>query len=462
MSDKGESGQHGKADEPELECAELLAEEEDHFEREIQALQKSHSESAQPHSGHTAEPKIGAYICLCGGNISDVVDVERVAETVRLIPGVTTSKVHTFVCSDPGQHLISDDILAAGFPRRMIRMAQVGMERELLASEDLWRCYACGECTETCPRKADPAEFMAAARSYAISRYDFTGLAGLANRSAIGNLSVFAIFSVFFSLLLMSKMNSGGAALPLFDFLPGVWIHDIGVVLFTVVGLSAVFGTASMAVRYWQQRRDEGIVLNFAALPGAIYSALSDALLHRRFRNCDSEAADTDPAALQPWYLRPWLVHAAVMGGFLAMLLATTLDFMLKPIGSPAPPWFPMRILGAVGGIVCLCGLSIVLLRRAQGKETPYTKSSFADWFFPVLLTATVLTGLFCEIIVHLPSPTSLGHLVFFAHVVLAMDLVAMLPLTKFAHVLYRTLALVLIAWRHAPAAETIPADVQA
>ena len=88
---------------------------------------------------------------------------------------------------------------SAGFPRRMIRMAQVGMERELLASEDLWRCYACGECTRTCPRQADPAEFMAAARSYAISRYDFTGLAGLANRSAMGNLLVFALFSTIFS-----------------------------------------------------------------------------------------------------------------------------------------------------------------------------------------------------------------------------------------------------------------------
>lgn len=350
---------------------------------------------------------------------------------------------------------------SAGFPRRMIRMAQVGMEQELLASEDLWRCYACGECTQTCPREADPAEFMAAARSYAVSRCDFTGLAGLANRSAIGNLVVFAIFSAVFSLLLLSKGNFSDPNLPLFDFLPGVWIHNIGVALFTVVGLSAFFGIASMAVRYWRQRRGEGVALSFAALPGAVYSALSDALLHRRFRECDTEANQPDLAP-QPWYLRPWLVHASVMGGFLAMLLATTLDFMLKPIGSPVPPWYPMRILGAVGGVVCLYGLAIVLFRRAQGKETPYTKSSFADWFFPVLLMVTVLTGLLCEIIVYLPSPTALGHWVFFAHVVLAMDLVALLPLTKFAHVLYRTLALILFAWRHAPAAETITADVQA
>ncbi len=340
---------------------------------------------------------------------------------------------------------------SGGFPRRMIRMAQVDMEQELLASEELWRCYACGECTQTCPRQADPAAFMAAARSYAISRYDFTGLAALANRSIVGNLLVFAMFSAVFSALLLSRMHTGGPDLPLFHFLPGEWIHSIGVALFAVVGLSAFFGVASMTWRFWQQRRSEGVALNLGALPAAIYSAAADALLHRRFQQCAAESG-ADARAAQPWYQQPWLIHASVMGGFLAMLVATTLDFLFKPIGSVVPPWYPTRILGAAGGLVCLYGLTFVLLRRKQGKEHPYQRSSFADWFFPVLLTVTVLTGLFCEVVVYLPSPTALGHIVFFAHVVLAMDLVALLPLTKFAHVLYRTLALALFAWRHAPA----------
>jgi ferredoxin len=348
---------------------------------------------------------------------------------------------------------------STGFPRRMIRMAQVGMERELLASEDLWRCYACGECTETCPRKADPAEFMSAARSYAISRYDITGLSGIASRSVFGNLFIFGVFSAFFTLLLMSRQNASNPNLPLFDYLPGVWIHNIGVALFAIVGLSALCVIGAMVTRFWTERRREGITLSFAALPCAIKCALSDALLHRRFRECDAEPNDSN-SALQSWYLRPWVVHAAVMGGFLAMLLATTLDFMFKPIGSPVPPWSPVRLLGAVGGLVCLYGLAIVLFRRGMGKETPYTKSSFSDWLFPVLLMATVLTGLFCEIVVYLPGPTTVGHMIFFVHVVLAMDLVALLPLTKFGHVLYRTLALVLFAWRHAPVRETITADV--
>lgn len=350
---------------------------------------------------------------------------------------------------------------SGGFPRRVIRMAQVGMEQELLASEELWRCYACGECTQTCPRQADPAAFMAAARSYAIAGYDFTGLAALANRSALGNLAVFAVFSAVFSALLLSRMNPGHPNFQLFDFLPGEWIHQIGVALFVVVGLSMFSGIASMTWRIWRQSRSQGATLHFAALPGAVFSALSDALFHRRFQQCEAES-DAEVLAAQPWYQRPWLVHASVMGGFLAMLLATTLDFLLKPIGSTVPPWYPMRILGTAGGIVCLYGLSIVLLRRAQGKEHPYKKSSFADWFFPVLLTVTVLTGILSELIVYLPSPTTFGHVVFFAHVVLAMDLVALLPLTKFAHVLYRTLALALFAWRHAPAAAAASVGVEA
>lgn len=120
MSDKDELGQHGKDDGPGVECADLLPDEEAHFERQIETLRKSHSESMQQHAAHPAEPRIGVYICRCGGNISDVVDVERVAESVRLIPGVAAAKVHTFVCSDPGQHLISDDILQENLDRVVV------------------------------------------------------------------------------------------------------------------------------------------------------------------------------------------------------------------------------------------------------------------------------------------------------------------------------------------------------
>lgn len=56
------------------------------------------------------EIKIGVYVCHCGGNISNTVDVDKVVATAAEMPGVAVSKQNIFMCSDPGQDLIIDDI----------------------------------------------------------------------------------------------------------------------------------------------------------------------------------------------------------------------------------------------------------------------------------------------------------------------------------------------------------------
>ena len=54
--------------------------------------------------------KIGVYVCHCGGNISEVVDVKAVAESIRGKPDVVLVKDHTHMCSDVGQKLVINDI----------------------------------------------------------------------------------------------------------------------------------------------------------------------------------------------------------------------------------------------------------------------------------------------------------------------------------------------------------------
>lgn len=54
--------------------------------------------------------RIGVFICHCGGNISDVVDVKWVARQMRELPGVVYSETHTFMCSDPAQAMIEEKI----------------------------------------------------------------------------------------------------------------------------------------------------------------------------------------------------------------------------------------------------------------------------------------------------------------------------------------------------------------
>ncbi|MHB8919133.1 MAG: CoB--CoM heterodisulfide reductase iron-sulfur subunit A family protein [Desulfocucumaceae bacterium] len=57
-----------------------------------------------------SDRRIGVYICHCGGNISDYVDVERVREAVQSEPGVVVARTAMFTCSDATQQEIVQDI----------------------------------------------------------------------------------------------------------------------------------------------------------------------------------------------------------------------------------------------------------------------------------------------------------------------------------------------------------------
>jgi heterodisulfide reductase subunit A len=54
--------------------------------------------------------RIGVYICHCGSNIAGVIDPKSVAEYVSTLPGVVLAKDNLYMCADPGQRLIQEDI----------------------------------------------------------------------------------------------------------------------------------------------------------------------------------------------------------------------------------------------------------------------------------------------------------------------------------------------------------------
>lgn len=65
-------------------------------------------------------PKVGVYVCHCGGNISDVVDVERVRKELERYHDVYISRDYVFMCSSIGQSLIEEDIKKNGINRVVI------------------------------------------------------------------------------------------------------------------------------------------------------------------------------------------------------------------------------------------------------------------------------------------------------------------------------------------------------
>ncbi|MCX5753812.1 MAG: CoB--CoM heterodisulfide reductase iron-sulfur subunit A family protein, partial [Candidatus Krumholzibacteria bacterium] len=54
--------------------------------------------------------KIGVYICHCGGNIADYVDVDKVREAVEKELGVKVATTSLFTCSDASQQEMMKDI----------------------------------------------------------------------------------------------------------------------------------------------------------------------------------------------------------------------------------------------------------------------------------------------------------------------------------------------------------------
>ena len=57
-----------------------------------------------------AARRIGVYVCHCGGNISDYVDIDRVIAAVEHEPGVVVARQTMFACSDASQQDMERDI----------------------------------------------------------------------------------------------------------------------------------------------------------------------------------------------------------------------------------------------------------------------------------------------------------------------------------------------------------------
>src|SRR3990172_8511056 len=71
------------------------------------------------HSGEDAV-RIGVYVCHCGTNIAGIIDVHDLAEFGSGLPGVVVSREYKYMCSDPGQELIKQDIRDHGLNRIVV------------------------------------------------------------------------------------------------------------------------------------------------------------------------------------------------------------------------------------------------------------------------------------------------------------------------------------------------------
>jgi heterodisulfide reductase subunit A len=64
--------------------------------------------------------KIGVYVCDCGVNIAATVNVPEVVKFASGLPGVAVAREYKYMCSDPGQKMIKEDVRALGLNRVVV------------------------------------------------------------------------------------------------------------------------------------------------------------------------------------------------------------------------------------------------------------------------------------------------------------------------------------------------------
>jgi len=65
-------------------------------------------------------PRIGIFVCECGGNIGDVVDVKTVVDSVKNWEGVAVAKHHKYLCSKPAQEMIIESVKKENLDRVVV------------------------------------------------------------------------------------------------------------------------------------------------------------------------------------------------------------------------------------------------------------------------------------------------------------------------------------------------------
>ena len=312
-------------------------------------------------------------------------------------------------------------------PRRSMHALQLGLEDKLKGSLEPWLCYYCGECSEQCPKEAEPGETMMSLRRWLTAQYDFSGIARLFYRS--WRIELFAILLV----ALVTGIGFTAYGLAQGDigvyagakaFLPSEKVHlfdwAMASVLVVLLGINSI--------RMWRFVMGPG---GHGGAPAQSYlAALYTLPLHffvqPKYRDCERK--------------RPWAVHLALMLSYVTMLVL--IMFFLRQMASGPEIDWRVHVFGYLASVGLIVAVVVNLRGRIRRDLPQHTHSHESDWMFLILLLVVALTG----VLQHVLHRSGLDVAANVAYVVHLMAVVPMLvlevPFGKWAHLAYRPLAI--------------------
>ncbi len=138
-----------------------------------------------------------------------------------------------------------------------------------------------------------------------------------------------------------------------------------------------------------------------------------------------------------------YLAHFNIMWGFIFLAITTACVAAGVYVFDQQTPYSlvnPIKWLGNLGAFILIVGSSQALVYRLL-KPDDMGKGTYFDWLFLLVVFATGLTGLLTETL-RLADLPGVAYPTYFIHLVFVWFLFAYLPFTKFAHLLYRSAAI--------------------
>jgi quinone-modifying oxidoreductase subunit QmoC len=329
------------------------------------------------------------------------------------------------------------------FPRKEMVWVQWGLKERVLSNPSIWLCHQCGVCNAYCPRGAQPANLMAALREYSIGYYAVPNFMGRWFEAPRYLPLLFLIPAVI--LLTMVAWSGNLTSLPPGEVIFAKFIPDftIEVVYSIAVGL-AIIGGVLGGLRYWNAMSRSLVPPTKKPKPFSRFVApMQEILQHRQFATCTEAPAGTNETHKE----HLWSTHLLVFYGLLGLVITTTsvwIGQLFFNYYEPYPLWHPVKILGNVSGVAVIGALAVFFVRRIVD-GTKAGKSTYSDWLFLSILALTALTGYANEAL-RLADIRNAAYPMYYIHLVLVFFLLVYFPYSKFAHVVYRTAAMLFTA----------------
>jgi quinone-modifying oxidoreductase subunit QmoC len=318
----------------------------------------------------------------------------------------------------------------APFPRRQMLWTQWGLADRLAADPAVWLCHQCNDCTVHCPRDARPGDVLQVVRGLVVESLAFPRALGRLVANARTTWPILFGVPLLFWIVLLA-MN--GLLQPPADFhayeqiVPHSMLYSVFFPLSAFVALVAFVSGR----RYWRMMGE--MAPRSKSFLSGLWSATLDIATHKRFSSCETAHFRRLGHLLLFW----GFVGAAVTSGLLIFAI------YVQGYELPLPLLHPYKLLGNVSAVALVAGAGILIVTRLKDRDRAGSSTAF-DSYFATVVALVIATGVLVELArVLSPGIPALGTGLYVVHLGVVTTLFVTFPYSKFAHMLYRTLAMI-------------------